>query len=549
MTQSVPSPSEVQATFVATLADEWIRCGLRDVVVCPGSRSTPMALAVAARKELRVHVRIDERSAGFYALGRALSSRVPVAIVVTSGTAAAELHACVAEADLAGVPLIVVTADRPNELHHVGAPQTMNQRHLYGDMVRLFEEPGVARVAAAESWRPLANRLWAHAADGERPGPVHFNAAFVEPLVATAHEIPEGRPDGAPWRARPTPVAEWAETPWVGEKILAIVGRGTPGDWVREAVDHDWVVIGDATVNHALAHADALLRSDAFAQAMRPDVVVRLGGLATSKIVAQRWREWGVTSAAFEGAGRVADPDGLISFVSSGWPNAAVRGDENYAQRWRLASRAAEEEVERLTTSFDEMTVARLVVSHANERGVALVLGSSMPIRDVEWWAPPRRVPVFSNRGVSGIDGVVSTALGVASGSRAVALIGDLTMLHDVSALVDSFGSHGGALTLVVVDNGGGGIFSFLPQSQLDHDQFEELFGTPRYHQLEVIIRAFGHVAQRVSSSEELIMAFTEASKREGLNVIIATVPPRHHNVQRHQTWNDAVTKIVEALW
>ena len=136
--QSVPTTSELQATFCATLFDEWIATGLRDVVICPGSRSTPLALAASARKELTLHVRIDERSAGFFAIGRALATKQPVAIIVTSGTAAAELHACVAEADQAFVPLLVLTADRPPELHGVGAPQTINQHKLFGDMVRDF---------------------------------------------------------------------------------------------------------------------------------------------------------------------------------------------------------------------------------------------------------------------------------------------------------------------------------------------------------------------------------------------------------------------------
>ena len=160
MSRSVPTASEAQATFAATLFDEWAHLGLRDVVLSPGSRSTPLAVAASQRTELRVHVRLDERSAGFFAIGRALATSTPVAVVVTSGTAAAELHACVAEADLAFVPLIVVTADRPPELHGVGAPQVIDQHELYGGMVRSFEEPGVAQVEHAMTWRPLARRLW-----------------------------------------------------------------------------------------------------------------------------------------------------------------------------------------------------------------------------------------------------------------------------------------------------------------------------------------------------------------------------------------------------
>ena len=207
MQESVPSPSVAQSTLAATLFDEWVRAGLTDVVLCPGSRSTPLSLAAARAPGVAVHVRLDERSAGFFALGRALATARPVVIVVTSGTAAAELHAAVAEADLARVPLIVVTADRPPELHGVGAAQTIDQRHLYGAMARRFEEPGVARAEASATWRPLASRLWNCAAGATGPaGPVHLNLAFVEPLIAAPGELPAPRANGAPWnRVEPSP--------------------------------------------------------------------------------------------------------------------------------------------------------------------------------------------------------------------------------------------------------------------------------------------------------------------------------------------------------
>ena len=196
-------------------------------MVCPGSRSTPLALACAARSELTVHVRIDERSAGFFAIGRSLATRLPVAIIVTSGTAAAELHAAVAEADLANVPLLVLTADRPPELHGVGAPQTIVQRTLYGAMVRRFEEPGVARLEASPSWRSLANRLWCDAAgtSGDA-GPVQLNAAFVEPLIGSAFEIPRGRDDGSPWRIVAKARMAALDVAVNEQRVLAVVGQG-----------------------------------------------------------------------------------------------------------------------------------------------------------------------------------------------------------------------------------------------------------------------------------------------------------------------------------
>ena len=536
----------MQATFAATLVDEWVRGGLRDVVICPGSRSTPLAAAFFARRELRLHVRIDERSAGFFALGRALTSRVPVAVLVTSGTAAAELHACVAEADQAEVTLMVITADRPPELHGVGAPQTINQRHLYGEMVRLFEEPGVAQERGATSWRSLARRLYvaAHGLNG-RSGPVHLNAAFIEPLLAEALALPALDVDAAVDSIEVTSEA-WRAP---GPKILAIVGRGTPASWVDQARAHDWVVVGDATTNGTLAHADALLRSSDFARRARPDVVVRLGGLPASKVLLERWRTWATTSVGFLGAGFIGDPQRLITERFVGLPvmSASCQGDSEYARLWRDASARVSNWLEHRDDTLSEPVLARSVVNIANETGTPLVLGSSMPVRDVEWWAPTRHVATYSNRGVSGIDGVVSTALGVASGATALALVGDVTMLHDVSALVDGIGPHGGTLVLVVANNHGGGIFSFLSQADLEHEQFETLFGTPRSHNLERVAESFGHQAFSVTTVAELRVALDKALGSTGLSVVVAELPTREDNVTLHQSWNDSVIELLEA--
>ena len=536
----------MQATFAATLVDEWVRGGLRDVVICPGSRSTPLAAAFFARDVLRLHVRIDERSAGFFALGRALASRAPVAVLVTSGTAAAELHACVAEADQAEVPLIVITADRPPELHGVGAPQTMNQRHLYGEMVRHFEEPGVAKESEASTWRTLARRLYFEADGGSgRSGPVHLNAAFIEPLLASGLELP-ALDVVADVDATEVASGEWRAP---GPKILAIVGRGTPTTWVELARAHQWVVVGDATTNGTLAHADALLRSSDFARRARPDVVVRLGGLPASKVLLERWRAWGTTSVGFSGAGFIGDPERLITERFIGLPemSASCQGDDAYARLWNDASELVSNWLDGRDEPLSEPVLARCVVKVANETGTPLVLGSSMPVRDVEWWAPARLVATYSNRGVSGIDGVVSTALGVASGATALALIGDLTMLHDVSALVDGVGPHGGTLVLVVANNHGGGIFSFLSQADLEREQFEILFATPRSHNLERVVESFGYQALSVTSVGELRVALDKALGSTGLSVVVVELPTRDDNVVLHRTWNDTVIELLEA--
>ena len=549
MQQSVPSPSVAQATFAATLFDEWVQLGLRDVVICPGSRSTPLVLACAARDDVSVHVRIDERSAGFFALGRALATTRPVVVVVTSGTAAAELLACVAEADLAFVPLIVVTADRPPELHGLGAPQTMDQHQLYGSKVRLFEEPGVASLEEAPSWRPLAARLWRGARGaGTNAGPVHLNAAFVEPLVEAALPL-----SGVSAQVVDDAAPSLARVEWSGLRVLCVVGRGVSRELVDVARSMEWVVLGDATSRGTLAHFDPLLRSDQFVARATPDLVVRLGGIPASKFLQTRLAQWSARTVAFTGAGFVADPGRLVGEIVEGLPDpSSAHGDPLYVDLWRRASNEVArwlEQLERDDDALYEPVVARGVVRASARSGVALVIGSSMPVRDVEWWAPTREAATFSNRGVNGIDGVVSTALGVGAGSSSIGLVGDVTMLHDVSGLVDGLGGARGTCVLVVTDNDGGGIFSFLPQSSaLDVATFERFFATPRSFDLSVVATSFGHASCVVTTRSELEEAIDEGLARPGLTVVVAKVATRSENVELHDAWNRAVVDLVGKL-
>ena len=532
LTSSVPSPSEVQATYCATLVDEWLALGLSDAVVCPGSRSTPLALALAERSELRLHVRLDERSAAFFALGVALASGRPVLLLVTSGTAAAEVHAAVCEADLSSVPLIVVTADRPPELHGVGAPQTIDQAGLFGRVVREAGDPGVARLEVSSSWRPLARRLWRRSrGEGTTPGPVHLNAAFIEPLVASAGNLPR-RVDTEAMTISP----ERVTLSLGGRRVLVVAGARSDRESVSQLLSAGAALVGDVTVVDALSHADVLVRDGALAAELRPDLVIRLGGLPSSKVLGQRLREWAAPTISVRGVDEPADPDGLSDVVTRGRVEIAEgdRANEEYATRWRTLSEAVVQGLQSVER-WCEPVVAGDVAREAKESARALVVGSSMPVRDVEWWASDRPERVFSNRGANGIDGVVSTLCGVASVTPALGLVGDLTMLHDVSALVE--GCPSGSATLVVLDNGGGGIFSFLSQrSVLEERRFEHLFGTPRTHDLVTVARAFSHHAERVETREHLRDALQASRHRPGLSVIVAALPSRDENVETH-TW------------
>ena len=283
------SPADVQATFCATLVDEWIHLGVGHAVVAPGSRSTPMALALAGRQELQLHLVHDERAAAFVALGLGLGG-TPAALLCTSGTAAANFLPAVVEAGLSDVPMLVVTADRPPELRDVGAPQTIDQSHLYGRAVRWFHDPGIADAAAAGSWRSLARR--AFAASGS--GPVHLNVPFREPFLGEVGELPP-RPS-LRVRTSPSTAVEpegIAELLAVERGLILAGGRSgvVPDDVETLSKATGWPVLADPTsgcrhLATAVTAFDAILRVDEFADTHRPDVVVRIGRPAASKVLA-----------------------------------------------------------------------------------------------------------------------------------------------------------------------------------------------------------------------------------------------------------------------
>jgi 2-succinyl-5-enolpyruvyl-6-hydroxy-3-cyclohexene-1-carboxylate synthase len=544
---SVVSPSDTQATYVATLVDQWIACGLRDVVICPGSRSTPMTLALARRSELQVSIRLDERGAGFYAIGRALESQLPVVIVVTSGTAAAELHAAVAEADQAYVPLIVVTADRPPELHGVGAPQTIPQHNLFGPMVRRALDPGVAQFSEGNTWRDVATELWnaARGVDGTS-GPVHLNAAFIEPLVGEPQPLPT-----VSTQVARVPRAESLAlvTPNVaGQRVLAVFGNGVTANDVEAARQMNWVVVGDVTTPHATAYVDGFLRNEEFANQVTPDVVIRLGGLVASKVVNSKVKEWGVPVIGLDTGRPVSDPDRVVSQILMGsglGVDASGLADASYCELWKRVESRAHENFAGLDLESSKLTealIAREVVRASNETKTPLLLGSSMPVREVEWFAPARTSRVFSNRGVNGIDGVTSTLFGIGVGGGAIGLIGDLTFLHDASALVDPPES---SITLVVVANNGGHIFDFLPQKNiLNPQEFERLFTTPRTPQPSKVAAGFGLAAVVVETVVELRDALAAARTHHGVTVVEAVPSAPVSNVEFHAWLERSLSRV-----
>src|SRR5512132_820182 len=567
---------DATTAFARALVDEWARAGVYEACVAPGSRSAPLALALAADDRIRVHVHLDERSAAFFALGTAKASGSPAVVLCTSGTAAANFHPAVLEASHARTPLIVCTADRPPELRDTGAGQTVDQLDLYGRAVRWFCEVGVPgdHSGAATSWRSIAARAVAESI-GPPAGPVHLNLAFREPLVPTGAPLVDapGRPDGRPWTAvtRPTRAAEEATVARIAEGVRArprgLIVAGWGSDASAGAVDRfaaaaGWPVLADPISGlrqgpHAISTYEALLRSPGFAERHRPELVVRLGAAPTSKPLTA-WLGPEVPQLLVEPDAAWLDPGrGVADRIAveaaplldalTGALTPPPERDEAWLRSWRAAEHTARAALDDLLDGWEtlfEGRVARDTVD-ALPAGATIIVASSMPVRDVEAFARPRTgVRVLANRGVNGIDGFVSTVLGVASASPGptVALLGDLCLLHDANGLVGAAG-RGVDATFVVLDNDGGGIFSFLPQAELP-EHFELLFGTPHGVDLAALASMHRLPAQRVEKAGEVVPAVEAAIAAGGVRFVIVPTE-RAENVKRHR---DAWTAVASAL-
>jgi 2-succinyl-5-enolpyruvyl-6-hydroxy-3-cyclohexene-1-carboxylate synthase len=491
-------------SLARTLLDELWRCGVRHVCLAPGSRSAPLALA-AVHRGMDLHVSIDERSSAFLALGISKATRTPAAVVCTSGTAAANLFPAVIEARHAMSPLLVLTADRPPELRDTSANQTIDQIKMFGDAVRFFAEVGAPEdvPSAGRYWRSLACRAVAEAT-GTPPGPVHLNLAFRDPLVPGSGGFDSdtsGRADGGPWTevARPRPEPDGALLDRLARMLSgrrAVVVGGVadvdPARVVALAEGSGWPIIAEPLSGmrrgpNAISTYDALLRVERFAANHAPEIVVRIGKAGTSKSL-PGWLE-GTRQVLVDESGMFLDPERSCELIVTADPGAVASGlmgriepaPHAWIGEWQEAESAARKSLDDVLDSSDQPTEPRMARDLAAllPDGATLVGASSMPVRDLDRAMAPRTgLRVLGNRGASGIDGFVSTAMGVALATEGstVALAGDLSMIHDSNGLTLTSGDRPD-ITFVVLNNDGGGIFSFLPQAK--HDDFELLFGTP----------------------------------------------------------------------
>ncbi|GAB3715674.1 2-succinyl-5-enolpyruvyl-6-hydroxy-3-cyclohexene-1-carboxylic-acid synthase [Mariniluteicoccus flavus] len=504
------------ATCALTIVETLRELGIRHAVLCPGSRSAPLAIALAeAAREgaIDLHVRIDERAAGFLALGLAQSlptdddERAVVPIITTSGTAVGNLVPAVMEASHAGIPLMVVSADRPSSMVHTGANQTTDQTRIFGDFVRAD-----ARISSQEgdpaTWSFQVSRLAALATGTltRDPGPVHLNAAFAEPL------LPQGRAQatgGAAAHVHPTLAADDAYVLHDDAPTVVLVGAATPqvGRRARRfAEDARLPLLAEPTSNarsgEAIRTYRLLLESSLGKEIRR---VVVFGHPTLSRPVSRLLARTDVQLVIVADSPRWGAPRGRAVVVPGVTHGPA---DPTWRDRWRSDDAAVSARVDTLVQDgpLTGQAVAAAVV--ASLGGGVLVAGSSNPIRDLDLAPVPERgATAYANRGLAGIDGTIATAQGIAfaTGSPTTALMGDLTFLHDVGGLLIGPLERRPDLRIVVANDDGGSIFHTLEQGGPDHERsFERVFGTPTGVAVEPLARAYGWAYARAGSLTEL---------------------------------------------
>jgi 2-succinyl-5-enolpyruvyl-6-hydroxy-3-cyclohexene-1-carboxylate synthase len=579
-------PTNVNTALASAFVEELARGGLSHAVVSPGSRSTPLALALWRQPEIEVTVIVDERSAGFFALGAAQASGAPVVLLCTSGTAAANYHPAVCEADESALPLLVLSADRPPELRGIGAGQTIDQIKLFGSSVRWFCEVGThaADDDGLLHHRSVACRALAAARGETRPGPVHLNLPWREPLAPVPVEGAvtatdplalagrDGRPLTAVTRIDLEPSAFLLEemAGHIGDAISGVIVAGRQRDpELREPLAHlarasGFPILAEPTSqlrcgphdrSQVVAAYDLLLRDEHFARSVVPDLVLRFGEMPTSKPL----RAWLAASGASE---IVIDPYGGWNEPSkraaailradptelaSGWAARLEKEPRAAPEDWLAAERTAQAVLETELDDGEPISEPALhrALGRAHRDGDLVYTASSMPIRDQEAFlgAADADVLFLSNRGANGIDGLLSSGIGAAhaSGRPTTILTGDLGLLHDIGGLA-ALRDVSTPVRVVVIDNGGGGIFHFLPQEQaLGGEEFEALLGTPRGVSSEKAADLFDLPHRRLESLTDLPGALAAGTG------LIEVKTDRRTSVKTHRLLTAAVQAAISS--
>ena len=590
------SPDRAAFAYVGAFVEELARAGVRHVCIAPGSRSAPLALTLAAHPSIRSWVHLDERVAAFFALGMARALGAPVALLCTSGTAGANFYPAVIEARRSGIPLLVLTADRPPELRDVAAAQTIDQNQLYGAHAKWFVEVAMpeATPAMLRYARTLAGRAVATAAETP-PGPVHLNFPFREPLVPLPVDLPKdvsdadslawrGRANGQPWVtvADARPVAD----PAVVDRLAALLrdaerpliacgpqfDAGLAAPLASLARTFGAPLLADPLSqlrwgahdrSAVIDRYDAALRHAPVAGALAPDLVLRIGGLPTSKPLLQYLERHSAAHQIVVDAALWPDPTLLATDMVHADPRTfcemlldRVRGERSrgpaeWLARWRRIDACTATALDAYGAALDESFEGRALAEIAAlaPDGATLFVSSSMPVRDLDAFAggDARSLRILANRGANGIDGVISTALGVAAAggqSRGplVLVIGDIAFYHDMNGLLAAR-MHGLDATIVVLNNDGGGIFSFLPQAA-HPAHFEQLFGTPHGLSFAPAAELYGAHYERAGTWDALRDGVTAGIRGGGLHIIEMRTD-RERNVVLHR---DAWAAVASAL-
>jgi 2-succinyl-5-enolpyruvyl-6-hydroxy-3-cyclohexene-1-carboxylate synthase len=574
-------PTNANTALASAFVEELARGGVRRAVVSPGSRSTPLAVALWREPGIEVTVIVDERSAAFFALGAAQASGEPVALLCTSGTALANYHPAVAEADESALPLIVLSADRPPELRGIGAGQTIDQIKTFGESVRWFCEVGThgADDSGLLHLRSVACRALAGARGEIRPGPVHLNLPWREPLAPVPVEGAvtatdplalhgrEGRPLTAVTRVdlEPTEFVLEEVAGHIGDAIAGVIiaGRQTDPE-LREPLAHlarasGFPVLAEPTSqmrlgphdrSYLVTTYDLLLRDEHWARNAVPELVLRFGELPTSKPLRQWLAASGADQIVVDPTGGWNEPTNQAAAIlradptecASGWA-ARLEGEERPAPAaWldaeAVALRVIAEELEGAGAAIEEAAL-HLALGRAHRNGDLVYTASSMPIRDQETFLAPGDADVLllSNRGANGIDGLISSGIGAAhaSGRPTTIITGDLGLLHDIGGLA-ALRDVTTPVRIVVIDNGGGGIFHFLPQQQaLASEEFEALLGTPRGVSVERAAALFDLPYRRLESLPDLPAALAAGTG------LIEVRTDRRSNVAAHRRVTERV--------
>jgi 2-succinyl-5-enolpyruvyl-6-hydroxy-3-cyclohexene-1-carboxylate synthase len=549
--------------LLRAFCDELARCGLEHACTSPGSRCTPLVFSLVGEPRIRCWSHVDERSAGFFALGAAKTSGRPVAVTCTSGTAAANLLPAAVEARWGGVPLILLTADRPPELRDVGAGQAIDQLKLYGDAVKWFFEVDLPPAGSASlRWiRTLACRAyWTSLQD--RPGPVHLNFPLREPLVLDESLAADdtARAGDQPYvMVEPPhpPSAADGPGPHPSGRMLVVAGSGAPdAPGLAAFAQRAGIPVladpmsGARRGEAAIAHYDLLLRDRQFAAAHRPQFVFRVGALPTSKVL----RGWlaelaDVPQIASDPDHRWEDPDSVVGMrIHSALPQPdGLSAEPGWLESWRAAdARAADAIDAALGSELSEPQVARRLGEWLAP-DASLLVASSMPVRDAEAFMPVRPDPprVLANRGANGIDGTVSAAFGMAAaGDRVVLLAGDVALAHDIGGLLCAR-RLGLAVTIVLVNNDGGGIFHFLPVSGLGAG-FEEHVATPHGLSFARAAELYGCRYEHPDTVEGVRVAIEHAVASDA-TTIVEVRTEREENRALHARVADAVSQALAA--